>query len=1069
MADLVVSNMGGSLEVVQRSSLDDPVVSGTGEVVLRLSMTSHGADVRVTQITAEMIGTASAGELSTVSLLNENLVAIDMASPSRVMTFDLDVVVQEGSPEILYISVDTTSSSQDTVGMRILFSSDIQTESGSVTLKSEDPLNDIGLGYLGSIKAGYTIDGAFSEWIGTPGNVTVSNPNIDITSYSSANETDNLYFFVEVDGEILKGTALPYVGRTMKTPPAIVDSDMDTVPDDFDGPNGTNTNRFDFNNDGEPDAAEGGDVDDDGLPDYPLGQDWYLNTTIPSDYTSEYQGRVVSRYIGPVAKPPILGEDVLRAYIDTEPGVGYLLDPDTGFHADFLLEICGKNGEPLKEEFLSFGGSYPGQWAWDFAGEVTAEKDVRRLEAAVNLTAIVLGPAFDVRYTATDWKGGIDSSRGTRYGTRGDFGEFDAISKGVYNVYFTEAAEEVRIEAGGHNLDWSLPATVEIVGAEGITSIPLFSDSSFTINDQRAEYASSSVGVENSIVYEFEDWTLKETVVLGSRPDLDGEADLLRMEFFLEYSDSLIPLVETRPSGGVGEVATVDFYDTDQRVFSILPPYAYDSDYDNLDCTYRFSPSSRSLELLCDAEWFRNARYPVYIDPSVNYTLEDDSSYVTSPEYLGRSVAVGDFDGDGYADVISGAPFNSYNSENFRGLAHIYLGPFTADDSSPDVTILGANAGDQLGIAVAAGNINGDSYWDAVVSQGNTSNQEAYAYNGSASWPSEITTPNVTFSSQGSGFGDAITVCNIDNSNYDDVVLGSPGQTGGGKAYVYQTPFSTTESSYDDVLAPTNDKSGRFGDSLSCGKIDNDNYYDVVVGEPWANLTGTGKKDGRVSVFEGANIDFSAGDETPDSVLEYEYAEEQFGTSVHVGSIDSDSYEDLIVGAQFNDEGGTDVGRAYVYIADSAGSGISNGASPDADIAGQSSEERFGYSVYAGNFMGSSVGDVAIGAPYADEGGTSIGAVYVFEDPVNDNTTYDEMINGSQDSELFGWSIDGGKFSNDNIHVLAIGAPYWDDGAQANEGRVVVWMIPEVPSEIVLVGFIMIVPIAVARRRRRTT
>ncbi len=119
--------------------------------------------------------------------------------------------------------------------------------------------------------------------------------------------------------------------------------------------------------------------------------------------------------------------------------------------------------------------------------------------------------------------------------------------------------------------------------------------------------------------------------------------------------------------------------------------------------------------------------------------------------------------------------------------------------------------------------------------------------------------------------------------------------------------------------------------------------------------------------------------------------------------------------------------------------------------------------------MGSSVGDVAIAAPYADEGGTSRGAVYVFEDPVNDNTDYDDKTSGDQDGELLGYSLDGGKFSNDDILLLAIGSPYWDDGTNLNEGRVVVTLIPEFPSEIMPIAFVLFVPVAVAYRRRRTT
>ncbi|MFQ6128388.1 MAG: tetratricopeptide repeat protein [Thermoplasmata archaeon] len=1071
MADLVVSNVGGSLEVVEESYLDDWVVSGTNEILLRLTMTAHGMDIQITQIYAEMIGTASPSEISDVKLLDENLVTIDTTYPSNIVTFELNLTVQEGSFEVLYVAVDTTSASQNTVGMRIRQPSDVLTEGGSVTLRTENPANGIGLGYLGSVKEGYSIDGAFFDWVGTPdmpGDVSNDNPNIDIVSYSSANETDSFFFFLEVEGRILKGTAIPYTGREKIVPPPTVDTDLDSVPNDVDGPNGTDIYRYDFDNDGIPDSMEGGDVDSDGLVDYPAGPDLYLNTTIRNDYLPEYRGKNVSRYIGPVEKPQNVGEDVLRAFVDTEPGVGYLYDRETGFYADYLLEISGKNGDELKREFLSFGGVSPGQWIWDPAGTPSFAKDPNKLEAGVDLTGLLIGPTFDVRFDTTDWSGGFDRNSGTRYATRGDFGEYDAVSKGSYNAYFTEQAGKVKFEKDGYYFSWDLPTGITATGDGAENIFGVLSDSHLAIDNHQAGYFDAFEGIDGSIIYEFQDRTLKENIILHSPPNLDAGSEFLGMHFGVDYSDDLLPFVEGSSSGETVETRNLDFYLGNDKVFSVMPPYAYDSADAQLDCSYLFSPSSRSIQLMCDASWFMEVSYPVVIDPSVYYTLEDDSIYNTS-EYFGRSVAIGDFNGDGYADVLGGAPFNSYNGVSLRGLAHVYYGPFTANDNSPDVTILGPTTNDKLGTAVAAGLINSDSYWDAVASQSDTDNPPTYVYYGWPSWEGEETTPNVTISSEGGAFGDALAVCNVDNSDYDDVIVGAPTKAAAGKAYIYLSPLSSTESAPDDTLAPLNDTDGRFGDSLACGKIDSDNYYDVVVGEPWADIMGGTNKNGRVSFFKGSNIDFESGEETPDSVLEYRQENEELGTDVDVGKINSDSYDDIIVGAPENDQGGNNVGRAYIYLAESDGSGITNDSSPDVEIEGQSSEEKFGFSVFAGNIMGTSVGDVAIGAPYADEGGTSRGAVYVFEDPVNDNSTYDDKLSGDQDSELLGYALDGGKFSNDNLLVLAVGSPYWDDGSDLNEGRVFVWMIPEFPTEALPIAFVLFIPLAIAYRRRRIT
>ncbi|MFQ5909963.1 MAG: hypothetical protein ACE5IJ_04485 [Thermoplasmata archaeon] len=1068
VADLAVSNVGGSLEVVQESFLDDWVVSGANEALLRLTITAEGSDIQITRISAEIIGTAFPSELSTVKLLDENLNPIDLTGPSSIVTFDLDVTIQEGSFDVFYVAVDTTSASQNTVGARIRLPSDIHIESGSVTLRTVNPANGIGLGYLGSARTGYSIDGAFSEWVGTvdeTGDVSNGNPNIDVVGFSSANQTDSLFFFVEVDGQMLKGTAIPYRGREKAVIPPAIDSDIDSVPDDVDGPNGTDINRYDFNNDGTPDADEGGDVDGDDVVDYPAGPDWYLNTTIPSNYSVDYRGRIVSRYIGPVDKPPIEGEDVLRAFIDTEPGVGYLYDSDTGFYADFLLEISGKNEYPLKRKFLSFGGSSPGQWVWDLAGTVETEKDSNKIEAGVDLTGIVLGPAFDVRFILTDWSGGYDSNHGTRYATRGDFGEYDAISKGDYNAYFTEQAGGVRFEVGENYFSWDVPASIAATGAGVDETIGVLSDSHLVINDAQASYAATYDGIDSSITYEFRDRTLKEDVNLLSPIAFDAGTEFIEMEFSIDYSNDLLPLVEGRSTDGMIETRSIDLYLGDEVLISVLPPYAVDSKGSLLDCSYLFSTTSRELKLLCPSGWFREASYPVTIDPPVSYTLEDDT-YNTSGAQLGRSVAIGDFNGDGYADVLTGAPFNGYDGISLRGAANIYYGPFTADDDSANVTILGSSSLDRLGIAVATGRINNDAYWDAVVSQFST--EPAYVYYGSSTWEGEETTPDVTISSQGGGFGEDLAVCNVDNSNNDDVIISAPGQTGGGNVHIYLSPLSATESTPDDDLAPLNNSNGRFGSSVACGKIDNDDYYDIVVGEPEADIMGGTNKSGRVSFFKGSNIDFVSGDDTPDSVLEYRQVNETLGSDVDVGLIDSDSYEDIVVGAEYNDQGGTNNGRAYIYLANSGGSGITNNTSPDVEIAGQSTGERFGFSVYAGDIMGTSAGDVAIGAPYANETGTSMGTVYVFEDPVNDNSTYDNKTTGSQDNELYGRGIDAGEFINDDIVVLAVGAPYWDDGGEANEGRVVVTLIPEFPSEIVPIAFMLFIPVAVAYRRRIT-
>ncbi|MEQ9562838.1 MAG: hypothetical protein RLN69_09975 [Woeseiaceae bacterium] len=84
-----------------------------------------------------------------------------------------------------------------------------------------------------------------------------------------------------------------------------------------------------------------------------------------------------------------------------------------------------------------------------------------------------------------------------------------------------------------------------------------------------------------------------------------------------------------------------------------------------------------------------------------------------------------------------------------------------------------------------------------------------------------------------------------------------------------------------------------------------------------------------------------------------------------LGDIDGDSVEDFIVGAAFNDAGGNDAGRAYVY------SGA--GAALLFTVSGQAAGENFGWSVAAaGDVDGDGTGDFVVGAPSVGAGNARV-------------------------------------------------------------------------------------------------
>ncbi|MBU4032971.1 MAG: integrin alpha, partial [Candidatus Thermoplasmatota archaeon] len=195
------------------------------------------------------------------------------------------------------------------------------------------------------------------------------------------------------------------------------DSDRDSVPDDVD------TAPLDFNNDGTPDAQSRvnnmADVDADGTADYPYGSDWWLNTTIPSNFPAPYAGRPVSIFVGPIVKPEVLGEDVARIYLDTDadPGTGYRVG-DMG--ADRMLEFRGKHGSVTAATYNQFSGLNPGAWTWTVMTAPNYMMDSTELEAYVaatlhpNATAFFEVEAWDKRCDDADLGGIPTELAGTR-------------------------------------------------------------------------------------------------------------------------------------------------------------------------------------------------------------------------------------------------------------------------------------------------------------------------------------------------------------------------------------------------------------------------------------------------------------------------------------------------------------------------------------------------------------------------------------------------------------------------------------------------------------------------------
>ncbi len=323
---------------------------------------------------------------------------------------------------------------------------------------------------------------------------------------------------------------------------------------------------------------------------------------------------------------------------------------------------------------------------------------------------------------------------------------------------------------------------------------------------------------------------------------------------------------------------------------------------------------------------------------------------------FGYSVATaGDVDGDGYADVIVGAP-----EAGTTGKAYIFRGGPGGLSSSPFL-ILNGTVGSRYGHAVStAGDVNGDGYSDVIIGAPNAGTASVHL--GSAGGTE--TTPHlvITGPQAGSSFGFAVsTAGDLNGSGFSDVIVGAPdftnGQVGEGAAYAYHG----SDSGLVAVAAwrsESNNNGARFGASVAgVGDVNGDGYFDAVVGAPnWSS----GLADrGAAFYFRGTSSGLFS---SASSIIQGNLANQQFGYSVtEGGDLNGDGYADFVVGSPFYTNPQTNEGRAWVYIGTAAGPSGSGVWEPN--VVAQFS----GWSVAGGGDVdGDGFSDVIVGSPGAN-------------------------------------------------------------------------------------------------------